>query len=181
MQKILIVFGTTDGQTRKIADALGRAMRSPETDVRVVEAGRPDVSPTGYDGVVVAASVHAGGYQRSVRRWLRKHAGELRDAPTAFVSVSLGVLQREAAVQEELRAIVDRLCDATKWTPTLVKHVAGALKYTQYNPVQRLIMKRIVSKAGGDTDTTRDYEYTDWNDVADFAARFMRTVSSRAA
>ncbi len=38
-------------------------------------------------------------------------------------------------------------------------------------------MRRIARKAGGDTDTSKDYEYTDWNDVRGFADRF----SSRLA
>ena len=42
----------------------------------------------------------------------------------------------------------------TGWRPGTVKLVAGALPYTQYAWFKRLIMKRIVGKAGGDTDTT---------------------------
>jgi menaquinone-dependent protoporphyrinogen oxidase len=41
-------------------------------------------------------------------------------------------------------------------------------------------MKRIVSKAGGDTDTSRDYEYTDWTDVGEFAREFGRRVAAPA-
>ena len=37
-------------------------------------------------------------------------------------------------------------------------------------------MKRIVAKAGGGTDTTRDYEYTDWNDLRAFALEFLQAV-----
>ena len=39
-------------------------------------------------------------------------------------------------------------------------------------------MKRIVRKAGGDTDTSRDYEYTNWADLRGFADRFNRIVSA---
>ena len=38
------------------------------------------------------------------------------------------------------------------------------------------MMKRIVAKAGGGTDTTRDYEYTDWNDLRVFAHEFLNVV-----
>jgi hypothetical protein len=38
-------------------------------------------------------------------------------------------------------------------------------------------MKRIVRKAGGDIDTRRDYEYTDWNDLRMFAEQFAQRVS----
>jgi len=37
-------------------------------------------------------------------------------------------------------------------------------------------MKRIVRKAGGDIDTSRDYEYTDWDDLRRFAGEFVAMV-----
>jgi menaquinone-dependent protoporphyrinogen oxidase len=40
-------------------------------------------------------------------------------------------------------------------------------------------MRRIVAKAGGDTDTSRDYEYTDWNQVRGFARDFGRLFERR--
>jgi menaquinone-dependent protoporphyrinogen oxidase len=44
------------------------------------------------------------------------------------------------------------------------------------------MMRRIVAKAGGDTDTSRDYEYTDWADVRTFAEEFARVaLGARAA
>ena len=39
-------------------------------------------------------------------------------------------------------------------------------------------MKWIVRRAGGDTDTSRDYEYTNWADLRGFADRFNRIVSA---
>ena len=60
--------------------------------------------------------------------------------------------------------------------PGATRPVPGALLYTRYNPVKRWMMKRIVRKAGGDTDTTRDYEYTDWNEVRAFADEFNARV-----
>ena len=68
----------------------------------------------------------------------------------------------------------------------VTKPVAGALPYTRYNWFIRRVMKRIAAKAGGDTDTTRDYEYTDWQDLRSFAEQFgvlaarHATASARA-
>ncbi len=42
-------------------------------------------------------------------------------------------------------------------------------------------MKRIAAKAGGDTDTTRDYEYTDWSAVNKFALDFSKNLSVGAS
>jgi menaquinone-dependent protoporphyrinogen oxidase len=49
--------------------------------------------------------------------------------------------------------------------------IAGALKYSRYPLPLRWLMKRIAAKAGGDTDTSRDYEYTDWAQVEAYARR----------
>ncbi len=94
MIRILIVYGTTHGQTTKIANAVSLALRSRAASVDVVPA-RSACRPHGYDAVIVAASVHAGTYQKQVRRWVRSHAQELNRKPTALVSVSLSVLQQD--------------------------------------------------------------------------------------
>jgi len=174
MSRILVLYGTTDGHTAKVAARLGDALRSRALAVDVVLAGRDRTIPRAddYAAVVVAASVHAGGYQRRVRRWVCEQAPALAARPTAFVSVCLGVLQRDPSVDRELASIMGRFLEATGWRPTTTKVVAGALLYTQYNWLKRRIMKRIVAKAKGDIDTSRDYEYTDWAEVEAFAREF---------
>jgi len=182
MSRILVLYATSQGQTRKIANAIGETMRASGLDVDVIEAeGTIDPSPDDYAGVIVAASVHAGGYQKAVGDWLRAHRDQLSRVPTAFVSVCLSILSKNEEGRREAEAIPQRFVDDLHWHPTMVKIVAGALLYTQYNFFVRWIMKRIVSSAGGDTDTSKDYEYTDWNDVRNFAGEFGRRVSSAAA
>ena len=129
----------------------------------------------------MAASVHAGRYQKSVEKWVHAHAAALGRKPAAFVSVCLGVLQHDAKVERDLQAILDRFVAIAGWRPTAVKFVAGALPYTHYGWLRRLVMKRIVAKAGGDTDTSRDFEYTDWNDLRHFAVDFGLGLPSPAA
>ena len=176
MSRILVLYGTTDGHTAKVATALGDTLRATGVDVDLVDAGTGEPEPQDYAGVIVAASLHAAGYQRVVRRWVRRHAAALRDKPTAFVSVCLGVLQQDPTVRQELAAIRERFFTATEWRPTMTETIAGALLYTKYNWVKRWVMKRIVMKAGGDVDTSRDYEYTNWADVRAFANRFGNVV-----
>jgi menaquinone-dependent protoporphyrinogen oxidase len=180
MPRILVVYGTTDGQTAKVADAMAGTLRQGGHVVDVHAAAEPAPSPDGYDAVIVSASVHAGGYQRVVRRWVRTHQPSLEARPTAFVSVCLGVLQHEPEVQRDLQRILAEFVASTGWHPGVTKLVAGALPYTRYGWLRRLAMRRIVAKAGGDTDTSRDYEYTDWDDVRRFATGFARELPQPA-
>jgi menaquinone-dependent protoporphyrinogen oxidase len=174
MTDFLVIFGTTDGQTGKIANVLAHNLRSLGATVDVVNAASSTPSPASYRAVVVAASVHASGYQPEVAHWIGQYRDYLSARPTAFVSVCLGVLQHDAAVDAELAAIMSRFFEKTGWTPTTTKIVAGALPYTRYNILKRWMMRRIVRKAGGDTDVTRDHEYTDWADLAAFARSLLR-------
>jgi menaquinone-dependent protoporphyrinogen oxidase len=181
MNRILVLYGTTEGHTRKIANTIGDTMRGDGLDVDVVHIDEAEPDPSHYAAVIVAASVHAGGYQKPVVRWTRAHASQLTRIPTAFVSVCLAILSKNEDGRKEAEAIPQRFLEEVKWHPTVVKIVAGALPYTQYSFFTRWIMKRIVASAGGDTDTSKDYEYTDWNDVRNFATVFGRRVATSSA
>jgi menaquinone-dependent protoporphyrinogen oxidase len=183
MARFLVLYGTTDGHTARIARTIADALRIQGSEVDVIDAAdaSPSIWPHDYSGVVIAASVHAGRYQAAVRSWVRAYAPILQERPTAFVSVCLGVLQQDPRVRRDLDLIIDRFVKETGWRPTTTKIVPGALFYTRYNWIKRLVMKRIARKAGGDTDTTRNYVYTDWNDVRRFAEEFGRSVSGDVA
>jgi menaquinone-dependent protoporphyrinogen oxidase len=174
--RILVVYGTTTGHTSRVARVIGDALRARNFEVDVAEAGMAGKAED-YIGVVVAASVRGGKYPRTVRHWVRANADALQQRPTAFVSVCLAVLDRRPTARRELYAVVDRFLRESGWEPSVTKLVAGALFYTQYNWFMRLVMKRIVKGAGGDTDTSRDYEYTDWDDLRGFAQLFGDRVS----
>src|SRR5574341_592421 len=156
MPLILVLYGTTDSHTGKIARYLADRLRAAGAEVDVVEAGAsasPD--PGRYAGVIVAASVHQGDYQRNVRNWVAAHAATLQGKPAAFLSVCLAVLESDPKVQREIAAIMERFLSRTHWRPAVTKLVAGAVLYTRYNWLKRWVMRRIVGKAGGATDTTR--------------------------
>jgi menaquinone-dependent protoporphyrinogen oxidase len=174
MDRILILYGTTDGHTRKVAEALADALQDEGCSVHVIDAKEvpPRIRLQGYNAVLVAASIHLGRYQRAVRRWVRRHADELNRRPGAFVSVCLGIVEgRTQEVQETMR----RFLEGTGWRPAVSKAVAGALPYTRYPWWKKMwmsLLERVVAKARRDADTRRDYEYTDWADLRAFAREF---------
>src|SRR6266849_5350866 len=121
MTHILIVYGTTDGHTAKVAQVLAENLRALRCSVDVVDAAgmMQRLSPEGYDGVIVAASVHIGDYQRAVARWVRMNATMLNDMPTAFLSVCLAVLEHSAKTRQEVTNIMQRFFARTGWRPPI--------------------------------------------------------------
>ena len=170
MAKVLIAYATQYGQTRKIAARIADALAKSGHVVEVCDLKHevPDELEQ-FALVVVGAPIQAGGYPRSVTRFLRKNRGVLERAPSAFFSVGLGVLSRISNGKAQTRELVAQLCKRTGFAPRRVELVAGAVAYSKYGPLTRLIMRRICAKEGGDDDTSRDYEYTDWAAVDRFA------------
>lgn len=70
----------------------------------------------------------------------------------------------------DVHKVLERFFAETGWHPQRVQPVAGALLYTHYNFLIRLVMQHIAKHAGGSTDTSRDHEYTDWVALDQFVA-----------
>ena len=175
MANILIVYGTTEGHTRKIAQHIGGIIRKMGHNAEVLDSAdvRDDFRADGFNAFIVMGSLHQGNHQRSLIHFVKKHRNELKLAPSSFLSVSLTAASKDGDHHEELQKCVDRFTEETEWTPTEWVPVAGALKYVEYDWFKRMILKSISKKAGGDTDTSKDYEYTDWLALEDFVTSFL--------
>ncbi len=175
MANVLVVYATHDGQTRKIAERIATVLRVQRHVVELLDAARsPRTIDLGrFQAVFVGSPIHAEGYLKPVVQFVRQHRAELDRIPTLFFSVGLAVLSKTSDGRAETMKIVDRLIASTGWHPRRIELVAGALLYTRYNFLVRLVLRRISGKEGGDTDTSRDYEYTDWNAVDQFAHDFV--------
>lgn len=182
MSRILILYGTSNGHTERIATVMANAIIASGLTADVIKAGTLDPSFAMYDGVIVAASVRAGKFQQPVIDCVNAHVTEIQAKPNAFVPVCLAVMHKDRPdAAAELAKVLQRFKAATGWMPGTVKWVAGDLPYTRYNFFIRALMKWIVGRSGGDTDTSRDYVYTDWEDVKTFATEFGRRLKAAAA
>jgi menaquinone-dependent protoporphyrinogen oxidase len=81
---------------------------------------------------------------------------------------------------ENARAYVKNFEQETGWRPTQVGYFGGALLYRQYGLLKRLMMKKTVRDKPGNLslDTSRNHEYTEWDDVQRFAEDFLRRLVS---
>jgi len=140
----------------------------------------PTLSFAEVGTIVVGASVHVGRYEDYLRDWVKAHRADLERRPSFFFSVSLTSSIPKPENQAQVQSIVDRFIQETSWRPRKVALFAGALRYSQYNFVKRIIMRLIATSNGGPTDTSRDYEFTDWDAVARFAEEALAAASATA-
>jgi menaquinone-dependent protoporphyrinogen oxidase len=180
MAEILLYYGTSEGQTERIADHVAEELRAGGHDVTVANADATAADPQDYDGVLLGASVHRGSHQRPVERFARDYSADLDAMPSGFFSVSLSAASEDGSGRADARRVRDEFLETVGWTPDVTTTVAGALKYSEYGWITRFVMKRIARTEGGDTDTSRDYEYTDWDAVDAFADEFSALFEADA-
>jgi len=136
-----------------------------------VQAARDRVDPAKYDGVIVGASIHYGHHPAYLPALVRSHRAALEARPSAFFSVSLSAGGRNPK-PAAARRYIEKFLRQTGWRPEQAVSFAGALQFSKYGAFKRLLMIVFVGLGGGDTDTSRDYEYTDWDEVDRFAGSF---------
>lgn len=161
--KILIIYGTMEGQSRKIARFMEEVLQENGHQVVIADATEEPPAPHGYDLVIVGSSIHLHKYNTAIDHYVKKYVGVLNALPSAFYSVCMAVASDIPEEHQEAAAIANTFLDQAKWQPSTTWHIAGALRYTQYDYFKRLIMRMIAKKEGGSTDTSKDHEYTDWN------------------
>jgi menaquinone-dependent protoporphyrinogen oxidase len=194
MKPLLILHATHEGQTQRIADHIATRLHHNGLSCEVINVKYPpaDFSLKKYGSAILAASVHTGKHEREMVHFVLKNRQTLEQMHTAFLSVSLsqaGVQDRNATSERreqaaaDVKGMIERFLAKTQWQPTRAEPVAGALMYSKYNPFLRFIMKRIARRAGASTDTSRDYEFTDWaaldRFVSDFVADTHKTEETK--
>jgi menaquinone-dependent protoporphyrinogen oxidase len=176
MAKILIVYATTEGQTRKIAEFVADHLTRRADQVTLLDAtdARKDLDLSAFDAVFLAASVHMTRHHAAATDFAKAHAAALTELPAAFISVSLHAYGDDPEDEEEARQYVDIFCAETGWLPTAVHYAAGALRFTRYDFFKRWMARQVAKERGITPDPNGDLEFTDWRALTAFVDDFLR-------
>ncbi|MFA4929801.1 MAG: flavodoxin domain-containing protein [Patulibacter sp.] len=179
-RRVLVLYASNYGQTRKVALRIADRLREAPADVEVSAIGEsPDA--TAYDLVVVGGSIHAGNHQRALERWMRSHAGALNARPTAVFSVSLSATDEDGDGRVTATKYLTELLSRTGVETDRTAVIAGALAYRDYNPLIRWMMRRLARRKGLPDDTSHNVELTDWDAVDRFGAELVEGFGLRSA
>jgi len=182
MASFAVFYGTSEGQTEKIATRIRDLLIDRGHDATAIntEGDRSEYAIGHFDAVLVGASIHVGKHQSSIRKFVTANRDTLSTKPTAFFQVSMS----SADPKEDTKAAsyVEEFITDTGWHPDRIALFGGALRYTQYGFLKRLMMKQIVKRTISeipDPDPHGDVEFTDWTEVEAFAADIAAFVEGR--
>jgi len=178
MKQALIFYATREGQTEKVALTL--AQHLADLSAAASTHNLQDTVETSdlqkADLLLFGASMHAGGLEKELISFINDQAATIVQRPHAFFLVLLSAATADRALREKsLRDAHSKLQRQLNVEFDDMEYIAGALTYSKYSRPVRWIMQRIARQHGENTDTSRDYEYTDWAKVKTYAERLNNT------
>jgi len=178
--KVLVLYATTEGQTRRIADAVASQLQGDEvTLVDIVDA--PDsLNPAQFDAAIIAASIHMHRYQGTITGFARDHHADLNQMPTLFISVSLSAAGDDPEDLKGVAECVEKFTVETSWKPRQILQVAGAFRFTRYDFFKSWAMRRIAKDKKIKVNPHEDLELTDWSALTRDIQSFRATLVSGA-
>ena len=169
MNRILVIYATTDGHTRHISERLQQLLTQQGEQVTLTPLSQAEaLDLRAFDKIVIGASIRYGHHQPEVAQFIARHQSLLERLPSAFFSVNI-VARKSEKNQPDTNPYLLKFLRQISWKPTLTAVFAGKLDYPSYRFFDRLMIRLIMRATHGPTDPKAVIEFTDWKQVAVFA------------
>ena len=170
MHKRLIIYSTTDGQTKLICEKIKNISRfSDKTKIiSIYEAENENL--LSYEIIIIGASIRYGKHNPAVLNFVKENIKTLNEKKSAFFSVNVVARKNEKNLPETNPYMI-KFLKLAKWNPNKKAVFAGKIDYPKYGFFDRQIIRLIMFITKGPTDTSKSYEFTDWSKVSDFVSQ----------
>ena len=170
--KLLILYGTIEGQTRKIANFVAEeAIRLGHDPVLVDAEETGAIEFDGVGAVILAASVHQRRHPRAFEAMLAAHSADLAAARVLMLSVSLNAAFAEG--REEAAEYLTEMKMRTRLVPDAEMLVGGAVRTMHYDYFALQVLRHVVLRDRPFDASKTEHEFTDWAAVAGQVAAFL--------
>ena len=163
MKKIFI-YSSSNGQSLKICEALNKNKESLIIDMDMLKTTKLD----NFDQIIIGASVKYGDHNKKVYEFVKKNRVLLEKKKTVFFSVNATARKSEKNTPKTNPYII-KFLKKTNWTPDHIGVFAGMIDFPNYNFIEKYIIKLIMWITNGPTDTSKTFEFTNWEDVKKFS------------
>ena len=166
--KILIIYSSTDGHTKKICEVIKENLiNKGELHLTSIE----NVSKTNvqfYDYIIIGASIRYGKHNRKVFDFIEKNLNIIEKKKNAFFSVNV-VARKNEKNTPETNPYIKKFLSKTRWKPKKLGVFAGKVDYPNYSFLNKQIIRFIMFITKGPIDTSKSFEFTNWDNVKKFA------------
>ena len=167
----LIIYSTTDGQTKKICETIkdNSINKSSYEVISLNEAFYKEIEK--YDQIIIGASIRYGRHSPRVYKFIKDNKNILEKKKTAFFSVNV-VARKPEKSTPETNPYIRKFLKKSSWQPKKVGVFAGKIDYPRLGFINRNVIRLIMLITKGPTDIKNTYEFTDWQKVKKFTTEF---------
>ena len=172
MESTLIIYSSTDGQTKNICSRIGEFLSNdiPAKIISLSDATKNDIEK--YDRVIIGASIRYGKHRKELFEFIETNLDELTKKENAFFSVNV-VARKPEKNTPETNPYMQKFLLKTSWVPRKLAVFAGKIDYPKYNIIDKQMIRFIMWLTKGPTNIKNTYEFTDWNKVDSFAKELI--------
>ena len=170
MPNTLIVYSSVDGHTKKICEKIEMTMSQSDKVDTVSIDDVNKMSLATYDKIIIGASIRYGNYRPSLFKFISENKKILESKKSAFFSVNI-VARKPEKNSPATNPYMKKFLKKSSWLPNHLEVFAGRLDFPNYKFTDKYIIKFIMWITKGPTDTTKTYEFTDWDGVNAFAKK----------
>ncbi len=121
-----------------------------------------------YDTIVIGASIRYGKHHKKVYAFIEQHHALLKRKANAFFSVNI-VARKPNKNRPQTNPYVKKFLNQITWKPQHTAVFGGKLDYKKYGFFDREMIRFIMWLTKGETDPNSVTEYTNWDEVEQFA------------
>ena len=141
MKSTLIIYSTTDGQTKNICSRIGEFLSgdAPSKIIPLSEASKDDIKK--YDQVIIGASIRYGKHKKELFEFIDINLDELTKKDNAFFSVNV-VARKPEKNTPETNPYMQKFLLKTSWVPRKLAVFEGKIDYPKYNFIDKQMFIR---------------------------------------
>tara|TARA_B100000941_G_scaffold159251_1_gene113226 strand:+ start:1017 stop:1538 length:522 start_codon:yes stop_codon:yes gene_type:complete len=169
----LIIYSTTDGQTKKICETIknNSLNKNSYEVVSVDEAFQKEIEK--YDKIIIGASIRYGRHSPKVYKFIKNNKNILEKKKSAFFSVNV-VARKQDKNTPDTNPYIRKFLKKSSWQPIKLGVFAGKIDYPSLSFINKNVIRFIMLITSGPTNTKNTYEFTDWQGVKKFIEEFDR-------
>ena len=168
MSGSLIIYSSTDGQTKIICEKIKNFSQNSESIKIISLEEASDFNLQSYEDIIIGASIRYGKHNKNLYKFISSNKETLEKKRSAFFSVNV-VARKPEKNTPETNPYMKKFLKISNWKPDKLGVFAGKVNYPNYGFFDKYIIQFIMFITKGPTDTSKSFEFTDWSKVEDFA------------
>ena len=172
MKPTLIIYSSTDGQTKKICLRIQSSIDQNVSSklVSLNDASKENLDK--FDRIIIGASIRYGKHKKELFEFINLNLDQITRKENAFFSVNV-VARKPEKNTPETNPYMQKFLLQTSWVPRKLAVFEGKIDYPKYNFIDKQMIRFIMWLTKGPTNIKNTYEFTDWNKVDSFAKELI--------